>query len=112
MSEALADNSRLDRALTLVAATLERQREAAIAGDAAGLTRSVENLAQLLVELDTLLEELPAGQRAGIPQRLKQIRSQVRVNSTLSLNGLSMTDHWFSRAAESAESNGLFRGVA
>lgn len=105
----MSDTTRFQRALAVVAATLDRQREAAIAGDAAGLNRAVETLAQLMVELDTLVEELPAGPQAGAAEALEALRNQVWVNEAVSRNGIAITDHWVGVAAES---NRLFHGVA
>lgn len=100
---------RLARILSVLSTVLERQREAAIQGDRAGLNRALESIAQLMVELETLAEETRPGRSAEIGALLAGLRRQVQVNRVLCQNGVAAADQW---VGAMAQTDRLFQGVA
>ena len=101
--------SPVDRLLQAVAVETGRQREAILARDAAGVRRSFDALAALLVGLQEAMEEAGGAGSA----RAARLRAQLRLNQTLLLNGMAAADHWVGCVAAASPAPGavLFSGV-
>jgi hypothetical protein len=102
-------DSPVAQALAVSATLLERQHEAAVHGDAAGLNRQLESLAQLMVELEMLAEEAPSGPDPRVAELVARLRNQIRTNLILAMNGSAISDHYVSLVGATS---GLFNGVA
>jgi hypothetical protein len=91
--------------LAKVAERVERQRAAILSGDPAAVARSFEALMPLLGDLSMLVRAADTD-KGRLPEPLRglarRVRDQIRLNQTLTANGMTIADHFVLCVAEAS----------